>query len=242
MKSNPKVTEFQKDCFANYLADIREAIPDFPNPYLYPDGNPIRAVVPVQTTINKIMLVGAFPSARFERRNGKLIPIGDNLAPFGPEHYFDGSEVRVQESTERLHEDYFPQLGINRYDLWITDIVKVYLYPEQHVANCQALFPSKTFVNTHKLFPKIAQASQGWFNGELEVCNPRLILTLGEVAAKVVAGPIAVLDGVIRELPYGNRHEVVHLAHPEIRRRNNDWDRRTVAQLDKLAKQVRTYL
>lgn len=112
MKSNSKITEFQRSCFANYINDIRKAVPQIPDPYLYPDGNPVRPVVPVQTTINRIMLVGAFPSVRFERRQGKLIPVGDNLAPFGPEQYFDGAQVRIQESTEAVHRDYFPQLGI----------------------------------------------------------------------------------------------------------------------------------
>ncbi|MBA4313166.1 MAG: hypothetical protein C0417_11115 [Chlorobiaceae bacterium] len=238
MKSNPKVTQFQRDCFANYLPDIQKKVGGFPNPYLYPDGNPIRPVVPVQTTLNKIMLVGAFPSARFERRNAKLIPIGDNLAPFGPEHYFDGFQVRVQESTESLHKNYFPQLGIERSDLWITDIVKVYLYPEKHLKN----FPSSSFVDTHTLFPEIADASRDWFIRELDVCNPKLIITLGEVAARVVAQTKPLLDGVIRDLSYGNKHKVVHLAHPEIRRRNKDWDRRTSTHLGKLAKQIKKYV
>jgi len=242
MKANPKVTAFQRDCFANYLPDIQKQIREFPNPYLYPDGNPIRPVVPVQTTLNKIMLVGAFPSARFERRNARLIPVADNLAPFGPEHYFDGSQVRVQESTESLHKNYFPQLGIDRSDLWITDIVKVYLYPEKHLKNCRALFPSIKFVDTHSLFPKIAEVSIQWFEKELEVCNPRLIITLGEVAAKAVARTTPKLDGEIRRLSYNRKHDVVHLAHPEIRRLNKRWDRDTASHLNKLAKQMRKYV
>ena len=241
MKANPKVQAFQKNCFANYLSDIQERVNGFPTPYLYPDGNPIRPVVPVQTTLNKIMLVGAFPSARFERRNGKLIPVGDNLAPFGPEQYFDGSEVRVQESTESLHKNYFPQLGIETGDLWITDIVKVYLYPEKHLKNCRELFPSSAFVDTHNLFSKIAEASYSWFEKELLVCNPKLIITLGEVAAKVVSRSKPVLDGAIRDLSYGSGYKVVHLAHPEIRRRNKDWDRRTSVHLIQLAKQIKKY-
>jgi hypothetical protein len=80
---NKEILQFQKDCFANYLKDIQKQIPAFPNPYVYPDGNPIRPVIPTQTTQNSIMLIGAFPSARFERRNGLLIPSGDNLSPFG---------------------------------------------------------------------------------------------------------------------------------------------------------------
>ncbi|MDP2208765.1 MAG: uracil-DNA glycosylase family protein [Bacteroidota bacterium] len=137
-----------------------------------------------------------------------------------------------------MHRNYFPQLGIERSDLWITDIVKVYLYPEKHLKN----FPSSGFVDTHTLFPQIAEASRDWFIRELQVCNPKLIITLGEVAARVVAQTKPVLDGVIRDLAYGNGHKVVHLAHPEIRRRNKEWDRRTSIHLSKLAKQIKEYV
>ncbi|MFA5834838.1 MAG: uracil-DNA glycosylase family protein [Bacteroidota bacterium] len=239
MKSNPAVLKFQKECFAIYLTDIQNKVNGFPKRYVYPDGNPIRPVIPVQTTTNKIMLVGAFPSARFEQRNGKLIPVGDNLAPFGPEHYFDGSQVRIQESTESLHKNYFPQLGIERTDLWITDIVKIYLYPDKHLKN----FDSSGFVDTHKLFPKIAEASLEWFKEELKVCNPKLIITLGEVAARVVSqNSKPSLDGVIRDLSYADNIKIVHLAHPEIRRRNPEWDKRTKVHLRELAKQIKKYL
>lgn len=77
-----EILQFQKDCFTNYLTDIRQLVPEIPNPYIYPDGNPVRPVIPVKTTQNSIMLIGAFPSARFERRNKVLIPVADNLSPF----------------------------------------------------------------------------------------------------------------------------------------------------------------
>jgi hypothetical protein len=242
MKTNAKITNFQRDCFANYVADIHRKVDDFPSPYLYPDGNPVRPVVPVQTTLNRVMLIGAFPSARFERRLGKLIPVGDNLAPFEPERYFDGSEVRIQESTESLHTSYFPQLGLELNDLWITDIVKVYLFPEKHLKNCRYLFPSASFTDTHKMFPQIALASRDWFLKELSVCNPRIVITLGEVAASIVGQGKGVLDGEIRDLPEGHDIKMVHLAHPESRRRNKSWDERTSVQLSKLAKQLPKYL
>lgn len=242
MESHRNTVTFQRDCFANYLSDIQSKVDGFPKPYLYPDGNPIRPVVPVQTTINKVMVVGAFPSARFERRQGKLIPVGDNLGPFEPEHYFDGFETRVQESTESLYSEYFPQLGIERKDLWITDIVKVYLYPEKHLKNCRALFPYSRFVNTHGLFPKVAEASWTWFEKELSVCNPKLVITLGEIAARVIARARPLLDGEIRDLPHAPGCKVVHLAHPEIRRLNRDWDRKTSGQLRKLSRQLGKYL
>ena len=94
---NPDVLKFLKDCYQNYLPSIRNKIPEFPVKYVYPDGNPVRPVMPVQITQKKIMLIGAFPSARFERRNGLLIPVADNLSPFGEEKYFDGYSKSVHD-------------------------------------------------------------------------------------------------------------------------------------------------
>lgn len=57
---NKEISTFQRACYANYLTDIQKQIPSFPKPYLYPDGNPIRPVIPTQTTQHSIMLIGAF--------------------------------------------------------------------------------------------------------------------------------------------------------------------------------------
>lgn len=119
---NAEVLKFQKECFANYLNDVREEVTAIPNPYTYPDGNPVRPVIPTKTYQKGIMLIGAFPSARFERRNKVLIPVGDNLSPFGHEEYFDGNEVRRQASRQSLDKCYFPQLGLDIEKLWITDM------------------------------------------------------------------------------------------------------------------------
>ena len=120
---NKEISSFFRDCFKNYIATLQKNIPEFPSKYVYPDRNPIQPVLPVQITQNKIMLIGAFPSARFERRNRYLIPVSDNLSPFGEEKYFDGREIRVQASRESLNKNYFPQLNIKPIDLWITDLV-----------------------------------------------------------------------------------------------------------------------
>jgi len=64
-KINQDVLRFLQKCHQNYLPSIRKDIPEFPAKYVYPDGNPVRPVMPVQIIQKKIMLVGAFPSARF---------------------------------------------------------------------------------------------------------------------------------------------------------------------------------
>lgn len=238
------ILKFQKECFANYLSDIRKEVPAIPNPYIYPDGNPIRPVVPTKTKQNSIMLVGAFPSARFESRNKLLIPTSDNLSPFGQEEYFDGRQVRTQASRDSLNETYFPQLGIDEEELWITDIVKVYLYPAKHIKNCEVVSPKIKFVDTHKLFPRIAGASMEWMRKEIEVCNPKLVITLGAVAAQTISGdkktPLkSLLDGSVQQVEFNKPYKIAHLGHPEIRRRNKDWDKLTEKAIERLAKEIK---
>jgi hypothetical protein len=238
-----EVLKFQKECFANYVNDIRIGVPKIPNPYIYPDGNPIRPVIPVKTFQNSIMLVGAFPSARFERRNKMLIPTGDNLSPFGHEEYFDGMQVRIQASRDSLNKNYFSQLGIDADKIWITDIVKVYLFPEKHIKNCKIIAPEIKFVDTHKLFSQIAMTSMNWMIREIEVCNPKLIITLGEVAARTISGDKKtsseiLLNGTISTVKFDKSYKIAHLGHPEIRRINRKWDTITEKAIINLDREI----
>lgn len=243
---NPTISRFLRECYQNYIPSIRRDIPEIPEKYVYPNGNPVRPVLPVQITQNKIMIIGAFPSARFERRDGKLIPIADNLSPFGKEKYFDGSKIRTQASRESLNKNYFPQLDIVPEDLWITDLVKIYLFPEKHIKNCQEISPHIEFVNTHKMFKKIAKTESNifWINREIEICNPQLIITLGEVPARVISSDYKtknkeLLDGSIREVNLKKKYKISHLAHPEIRRINKEWDEITKNAIKKLANEIK---
>ena len=233
-------------CHQNYLPDIRTQISDFPKKYVYPDGNPVRPVMPVQITQKKIMLIGAFPSARFERRNGLLIPVADNLSPFGEEKYFDGREIRIQESRESLNRNYFAPLNLKVENLWITDIVKVYLFPEKHIKNCQKVSKHQ-FVNTHKIFKKIARGSMEWMIQEIEICDPKLIITLGEVPARVISGDNKtknkeLLNGSIRTLKLDKEYKIAHLAHPEIRRLNKEWNNHTEKAIKRLEKNIKNLI
>lgn len=241
------ILRFQRDCHSSYLGDLRKLVTAFPARYTYPDGNPISPILPVQTALGKVMIIGAFPSARFESRQGRLIPVADNLSPFGPERYFDGREVRIQESAHRLEIEYLRPLGLSHEQLWLTDIVKVYLYPPKHIRNCEALFPKRRFTNTHKMFPQLARASREWFLKELEVCKPKLVITLGEVCARAVGLDRSstvreLLDGQLRDLTANGAAKVVHLAHPEIRRVNRYWDETTSRQIAALRPVIRDFV
>lgn len=244
--SSKQIRNLFRDCFENYHDSVRAMVPEFPKVYAYPDGNPVRPVLPIVDAPKKIMLIGAFPSARFETRDGKLIPIGDNLSPFGKEKYFDGRLIRTQASREILEEHYFPGLRLDPNELWITDLVKIYLLPEKHIKNCRAINPNIPYVNTHKLFPAIAKASHWWLEQEIYLCQPKIIITLGEVVARVVSGDTKtntkeLLDGQLRPLALSKFDlHVAHLGHPEIWRRDaNGWRLKTDKAIRRLATQLR---
>ena len=238
------ISDFQRNCFSNYLTDIQNKVKEFPKKYLFPDGNPIQPVLPVCVVKSSIMVIGAFPSARFERRNGFLIPVANNLSPFAEEIYFDGREVRKQASREALDKFYFPQLGIDPAKIWLTDLVKVYLYPQKHIKNCKEINKSYKFVDTHKLFLKIAETSIPWMQKEILLCNPKLIITLGEVSARVLRNDKKLksrelLNGTVNKINIKNKEYLVaSLAHPEIRRIDEDWNKFTEKAILKLNEDI----
>ena len=129
MTTDQAVRRYQQRCYWEYASKV-----NLPDDYRYPTGNPIRPVPPVQTRCGGIMIIGAYPSARFESRRSpvsgkrRLIPIADNLQPFGPEVYFDGTQVRRLESGHGLQEFILSPLALAIEDCWITDLVKVFLY------------------------------------------------------------------------------------------------------------------
>ena len=74
--SNPILT-YQQRCHRQYNASV-----DLPPVYTYPDGNPIRPLPPVKTATGDLMIVGAYPSARFEGRPSVSNPGRTRLIPW----------------------------------------------------------------------------------------------------------------------------------------------------------------
>lgn len=83
------IQAYQKDCFSRYKKDI-----GYPDNYTFLYGNSINVLVPIETPIDKFMIVGAYPSAKFYTI-GKItdVPLIDNDSSFSNESYFDGSRV-----------------------------------------------------------------------------------------------------------------------------------------------------
>lgn len=168
------VKEYQKDCFKNYKTDI-----NYDPKYKYLFGNPINVLVPIETALNKFMIVGAYPSAKFFTVNNILdTPLYDNDSPFSNESYFDGIRVRTIPSGKELNEVILYNIGIERNECWITDLVKVFLFKKGHINRYNKL-GNFDFLENRTSFDLYAERSISWFEKEILIANPKLIILLG---------------------------------------------------------------
>ena len=148
---------YQQRCFRRYKASL-----GLPSDYRYLYGNPVQVLVPVETAVGGVMIVGAYPSAKFYTVEGVSdVPLLDNDSPFSGEVYFDGSRVRSIPSGIELDENYLAPLGIQRQHCWITDLVKVFLFKDGHIARYRKLGEHR-FTETRMRFGEFAHKSLPW--------------------------------------------------------------------------------
>lgn len=216
--------------FHHYRRDL--SLPDNYN-YLY--GNPVLPVVPLQTMQKRIFIIGAYPSARFRTIEGiRDIPVDDNLEPFTTERYFDGSRVRNVDSGIELEQNYLRPLGLTFQDCWITDLVKVFLFKPGHIKKYRQLGIEFPRTETRGQFEQHAQDSLPWLEKEIQLAEPKLIITLGSEVAGILQhvrgrkSRHALLKGDVQSITIAEQtHDVVHLAHPGIVMRSpsetNQW-------------------
>jgi uracil-DNA glycosylase len=236
------VQRYQKECFASYKASI-----DYPPEYTYLYGNPLNVLVPIETPLNKAMIVGAYPSAKFYTIDGLPdTPVTDNDAPFSNESYFDGSRVRTIPSGKELNEVILEKIGLDRADCWITDLVKVFLFKQGHVERYTKLGKEDIVENRSK-FEEYAIKSIPWIKKEIEFCDPKVIILLGVEVTKVffnVSESKAkdYLDGNIREKLFnGVNRKVICLPHPGILMKKfdkNPWPERFEKEVSIKAKKA----
>ncbi len=223
---NP-IRNYQQRCYWKYL----EAI-GIDYPYIFPEGNSIRPLPPVQTAIGGLMVIGAYPSARFEKRKNsknryRIIPVGNNLHPFAKEIYFDGVSTRVLESGDRIREYLFDPLGIDPEECWITDLVKVFLYKKDHKDSVNDIFPNFEVPVLRNRFEEFGGKSLDWIMEEIQLCKPKIILTLGEEVARVVSGKKMSASKLLTTQlnnpeKLGNKPTML-LPHPDGCRRSEKW-------------------
>ena len=181
------------------------------------------------------MIIGAYPSARFESRPSlskpgqyRLVPIANNLQPFGYEQYFDGVRVRTLESADGLKEYLLNSLSLSIDQCWVTDLVKVFLFKPEHAESIADVHPNFQVPVNRNQFKDLAEKSLSWLQDEVLLCNPKLIVTLGEEVAQVISGEKSASadDLLSREITRSSRFEgypVLFLPHPDACRRFEKW-------------------
>jgi uracil-DNA glycosylase len=219
------VAQLQKAILHDYASSV--GLPEEPRYY---GGARLRPVVPLDTAVGGCFILGAYPSARFEAVGSENdVPVGDNLGPFEPERYFDGTRVRTQKSADELKAFYLEPLGIDRAGCWVTDLVKVFLFKEGHREKYGRLGVVPPAGHERERFEELATRSLPWFERELTVARPRLVITLGREVAGILRGVggdarrNALLGPAIVPVLFGSiTVPTVHLAHPGIVMRKGD--------------------
>ncbi len=228
------IQNFQQRLFTTYINDLT-----LPARYAYLYGNPVQPVAPLDTAQNGVMIIGAYPSARFATIGAERdVPVADNCGPFSTESYFDGSRVRTVASGAELEQAYLRPLGLRRDQCWITDLVRVFLFKDGHISKYRRLGCNWPARETRSQFEALAAQGMHWLEEEIRLARPRLVITLGAEVAGIVQGVKGqaarnqLLSGHLNDLWLGDTevYPVIHLAHPGIVMRpaseQNPWPRR----------------
>jgi len=190
----------------------------------YLRGTPVQPVVPLDTGVGGIFILGAYPSARFANVSGLTdVPIADNLGPFENERWFDGARIRVQPSAMELETHFLGPLRVTRKDCWITDLVKVFLFKPGHVRRYEKLGGKAPPGYVRSDFYELGVRSLPWIEKELLTARPRLLITLGAEVAGVIRGErgsrsqVRLLVPEVHEATIGRaRVPTIHCPHPGI--------------------------
>lgn len=167
------IQQYQKKCSKEYLESIK-----FPKEATYLYGNPVQTVVPIETAIGKIMIIGPQPTAKvFFVDDIPDVPLYDATAPFSIEPYYDGNRVRSSYTGQELSEVILETLEIKREHCWLSSLVKVFLFDDDHVKKYHRL--GKEITANRSLYSEYALKSMPWLRQELEIANPKAIILLG---------------------------------------------------------------
>lgn len=181
-KVSSRIIRYLRSTHQNYCEQIGYGVEET---FLY--GNPLLPVLPVDIAQDSLMIVGAYPSARFATVNSlRDVPVGDNLHPFSQETYFDGGGIRRQASEVELRKFYLDPLGLTRSACWITDLVKVFLFKPGHAEKYRKL--GRTVKESRSQFRTLANQSLSFLNDEIRLANPVAILLLGAEVTSIVLG------------------------------------------------------
>jgi len=180
------IHQYQKKCFKEYTESIK-----FPEETSYLYGNPVNTVIPIETAVGKIMVIGPYPAAKlYFVDNIPDVPLFDSNAPFSIEPYFDGSRVRSSMAGQELTDIILETLEVTREQCWLTNLVKVCLFDDDTVRKYGRLGKKEVKENRSK-YMEYANKSLQWIRQEIELANPYAIILLG---AEVISSLLLVSE------------------------------------------------
>lgn len=193
------IQNFQQRLYSRYKHSL-----SLPPSYKYIHGNPVQPIVPVETRTKPVCIIGDYPSARLGTIGPEqAVPIEDVCRPFAVEPYFDGR--RVRDEAPWLERFYLTPLGLRREQCWLTYLVKVFLFKDEHLAKYRRLNCAWPEGETYSHFRVLARQSLDWLTEELALIRPRLVITLGREVAEVLQAvpgfsPEDLLGGHLQDL------------------------------------------
>jgi len=190
------IKEFQRKIAAEYLNTV-----GYSATYLH--GNPVLPVIPVVTNPGRVMIIGAYPTARFATIGKERdVPVADIDAPFSNQTYFDGASVRRVRAAEELLKHYLEPLGLREGDLWLTNLVKVFLFKEGHAEKYLRL--GRPALESRSRFEEFAKGSLELIKEEMALAQPKAVILLGEEVSKLLVE----VKGPGQQLFDGKPHEL----------------------------------
>jgi uracil-DNA glycosylase len=164
-------------------------------PPFYDGPRPCMPVVPTRLCKGNVLILGMYPTCRFanvQTADGERleeVPVRDINEPFEDSRYFDGYGVRDVRSGTIFRQEYLLPLGLERENLWITNLVKCFLFGKKHWDNYQALgWANPPFEPTadKDYFDAARLCFAQHLAKEVELCKPKLVLALGEPAGQMI--------------------------------------------------------
>jgi uracil-DNA glycosylase len=167
------------------------AVPASAAPFYY-GKRPCMPVVPTLLCKGRVMILGFYPTCRFatiQMGPDSGVPVRDIDEPFENSRYFDTYLVRDVRSGTVLFEEYLVPLGLAQKDLWITNLIKCFLFKPEHITRYKDVNWNDPLVDTPTR-DKWSDAAKRCFElhlaEELDLCKPKLVLVMGSEVCRMV--------------------------------------------------------
>ncbi|MFH1352941.1 MAG: uracil-DNA glycosylase family protein [bacterium] len=156
----------------------------------------IGPVVPTYLRTGNVMVIAAYPTAMFVNfRSAKHVPYYDVSEPLADNRYYDGTGVRDVKAGTYFDKAYLSPLGFKKDDLWITNTVKCFLFDKKQAKRHRELpliKPIRILPTREDFFGCARPCVETHLIKEVEICRPKLIISLGSEAAEAIHGTFGI--------------------------------------------------